>query len=195
MTNNLQELMIRRELAKDPNLVTESWDRFLPQFRKRHLKTSEKTAKKNEKAEATAEARKAAGVMAEGPSKSNKPTKKVYTPFPPPQLPRKVGHFVHAFFPNDRPLMCFRSTCNSSLVNISSRHTKRKHAKRTEGRRKYGRFPSIYAIIVNHTIHFLARRSDYKTTCRTSTSIRCTSRRCSTARSRKTKTEAYRGGC
>lgn len=78
--------MIRRELAKDPKLATESWDRFLPQFRKRHLKTSEKTAKKNEAQEQKAEARKAAGLDADGV----KPANKVYTPFPPPQLPRKV---------------------------------------------------------------------------------------------------------
>lgn len=86
----IKELMIRRELAKDPKLATESWDRFLPQFRKRHLKTSEKTAKKNEKLEGKKEAWKAAGMGAEEIAKKEKPAKKVYTPFPPAQQPRKV---------------------------------------------------------------------------------------------------------
>ncbi|KAL1741839.1 hypothetical protein HDZ31DRAFT_44578 [Schizophyllum fasciatum] len=81
----IKELMIRRELAKDPKLANESWDRFLPAFRKRHLKTSEKTAKKNERAAAKGEARAAAGLEPE-----KKREKKVYTPFPPPQQPRKV---------------------------------------------------------------------------------------------------------
>jgi ribosomal RNA assembly protein len=81
--------MIRRELAKDPKLATESWDRFLPQFRKHHLKTSEKTAKKNEKLEHKREARVAAG-LAPDVSAEEKKKKKVYTPFPPAQQPSKI---------------------------------------------------------------------------------------------------------
>jgi ribosomal RNA assembly protein len=86
--------MIRRELAKDPKLATESWDRFLPKFRKQHLKTSEKTSKKNEKLAAKDEARKAAGLDASSSTQKEKPAKKVYTPFPPPQQPRKVIYSV-----------------------------------------------------------------------------------------------------
>ena len=80
--------MIKRELAKDPKLANESWDRFLPKFRRKHLKTSEKTARKNERLEAKNVERSAAGLE---PIKTAKPQKKPYTPFPPAQLPRKVG--------------------------------------------------------------------------------------------------------
>lgn len=79
--------MIKRELAKDPKLVNESWDRFLPKFRQRHLKTSEKTARKNERMAEKNESRKAAGL---DPIDAAKKEKKVYTPFPPPQQARKV---------------------------------------------------------------------------------------------------------
>lgn len=99
-----QELMIKRELAKDPKLATESWDRFLPKFRRKHLRTSEKTVRKNERLEAKNAERAAAGLE---PIKTIKPEKKPYTPFPPAQLPRKVrlilgcwgakqGLFVHS---------------------------------------------------------------------------------------------------
>ncbi|BEJ17592.1 hypothetical protein CspHIS471_0609930 [Cutaneotrichosporon sp. HIS471] len=70
----IKELMLRRELAKDPKLANESWDRFLPKFQKKHLKTSEKTAGKNAALE----------------GKDKEPAKKkVYTPFPPAQTLRK----------------------------------------------------------------------------------------------------------
>lgn len=83
--------MIKRELAKDPKLVNESWDRFMPKFRRKHLRTSEKTSRKNERLEAKNAERSAAGLE---PLKTTKPQKKTYTPFPPAQLPRKVRVFL-----------------------------------------------------------------------------------------------------
>jgi ribosomal RNA assembly protein len=103
-----QELMIKRELAKDPKLANESWDRFLPKFRRRYLKSSEKTARKNERLEAKNAERAAAGLE---PVKAINPEKKVYTPFPPAQLPRKVCGFSAAS--NEHVFTIrHRSTCN-----------------------------------------------------------------------------------
>ncbi|MCJ1385847.1 ribosomal RNA assembly protein krr1 [Xylographa soralifera] len=63
---HIKELMIKRELAKDPELATENWERFLPHFKKRTLSKRRKPAKVVDK------------------------TKKAYTPFPPPREKSKV---------------------------------------------------------------------------------------------------------
>ena len=62
----IKELMIKRELAKDPQLAHESWDRFLPQFRPKALSKRHK------------------------PHRITDKSSKVYTPFPPPREKSKV---------------------------------------------------------------------------------------------------------
>lgn len=62
----IKELMIMRELEKDPELAHEDWDRFLPKFKKRSLSKRKKPFKVTDK------------------------SKKIYTPFPPPQEKSKV---------------------------------------------------------------------------------------------------------
>ena len=63
---HIKELMIKRELMKDPELANENWDRFLPHFKKRTLSKRKKPLKITDK------------------------SKKLYTPFPPPQEKSKV---------------------------------------------------------------------------------------------------------
>ncbi|MCJ1235223.1 ribosomal RNA assembly protein krr1 [Varicellaria rhodocarpa] len=63
---HIKELMIKRELAKDPQLATENWERFLPHFKKRTLSKRKKPLKVTDK------------------------SKRVYTPFPPPREKSKV---------------------------------------------------------------------------------------------------------
>ncbi|KAH8691403.1 putative rRNA assembly protein Mis3 [Talaromyces proteolyticus] len=55
---HVKELMIKRELAKDPNMAGQSWDRFLPNFKKRTLSKRRVPHKLTDK------------------------SKKIYTPFP-----------------------------------------------------------------------------------------------------------------
>lgn len=73
----IKELMIKRELAKDEKLKNESWDRFIPHFRKQN--------KKNRKPKA--------------PSKE-----KSTSLFPPPQKPRKIDLEMEsgAYFAKER---------------------------------------------------------------------------------------------
>ncbi|XP_043270856.1 KRR1 small subunit processome component homolog [Venturia canescens] len=61
---NIKALMIKRELAKDPKLKNENWERFLPKFTNKNV-----TKRKQPK---------------------NKKLKKPYTPFPPPQQESKL---------------------------------------------------------------------------------------------------------
>lgn len=63
---HIKELMIKRELMKDPELANENWERFLPHFKKRTLSKRKKPLKVTDK------------------------SKKSYTPFPPPQEKSKV---------------------------------------------------------------------------------------------------------
>ncbi|KAG5948221.1 ribosomal RNA assembly protein krr1 [Claviceps monticola] len=63
---HIKELMIKKELAKDPELANESWDRFLPNFKRKTLSSRRVPHKVIDKA------------------------KKVYTPFPPAPEKSKV---------------------------------------------------------------------------------------------------------
>ncbi|OTA69445.1 eukaryotic type KH-domain (KH-domain type I), partial [Hypoxylon sp. EC38] len=68
----IKELMIKRELAKDPELAHENWERFLPNYKKRSLSKRKVPYKVTDK------------------------SKKVYTPFPPPQEKSKVDLQIEA---------------------------------------------------------------------------------------------------
>ena len=62
----IKELMIKRDLAKDPELAKESWDRFLPNFKRKALSRRRTPHKVTDK------------------------SKKIYTPFPPAPEKSKV---------------------------------------------------------------------------------------------------------
>ena len=94
---NIKTLMIKRELAKDPRLAGENWERFLPQFKKR----TPASASKKRAAQGSAEgggSSSSASASGDGdgkgdgaaPSSTGAKKRKKYTPFPPQQLPSKA---------------------------------------------------------------------------------------------------------
>lgn len=82
---HIKELMIKRELEKDDKLKHESWDRFLPKFKKRsagNALTKRSSPQEGDESEST--------VVKKEPKSAKIVKKKAYTPFPPPQQPRKI---------------------------------------------------------------------------------------------------------
>ncbi|GAA5998431.1 hypothetical protein JCM5350_000688 [Sporobolomyces pararoseus] len=97
---HIKELMIKRELAKDPKLAEENWERFLPKFRRRREKKKGSAGGENgggydagpSGSNAVPVDGDASAVDGQPPSKKQKKEKekKVYTPFPPAQQPSKI---------------------------------------------------------------------------------------------------------
>ena len=86
---NIKRLMIMKELAKDPKLSQESWDRFLPTFKKKNVQRR-KPHQQVLQQQANASAATASNANTKNASSTTKPKKKSYTPFPPAQTPSKI---------------------------------------------------------------------------------------------------------
>mmetsp|Transcript_11106 Transcript_11106/g.20085 ORF Transcript_11106/g.20085 Transcript_11106/m.20085 type:complete len:439 (-) Transcript_11106:189-1505(-) len=87
---NIKRLMIMKELEKDPKLKDESWERFLPTFKKKNVQRRKPRQLIEEKQKMAAAASSGATSFGEGGKGAGTKKKKSYTPFPPAQLPSKI---------------------------------------------------------------------------------------------------------
>lgn len=113
---NIKRLMIMKELAQDPKLKEESWERFLPTFKKKNVQR-----------------RKPHQIKEEGVKSKNgigtggddvvvkKQKKKSYTPFPPAQTPSKIDKQLDS---------------GEYFLSEQQRKSKKLAEKRTAGKRK-----------------------------------------------------------
>jgi ribosomal RNA assembly protein len=113
---HIKELMIKRELAKDPELANENWDRFLPHFKKRNLSKRRKPFKMVDK------------------------SKKVYTPFPPPQEKSKVDLQIESgeYFLNQAAKERAKRERQQAVVREKTAERKRKRDEAFEAPKEEG---------------------------------------------------------
>jgi ribosomal RNA assembly protein len=115
---NIKAMMIKRELAKDPTLANENWDRFLPKFKK-----VARRRKRREESEAE-DGDSELDHVAAHPSQEGTRRKKIYTPFPPPQQPSKIDLEMEsgAFFAKDNTKKRSQPPKNSDHVLKKPKH-------------------------------------------------------------------------
>lgn len=103
---NIKALMIKRELAKDPKLKNENWERFLPKFVNQNVSKRKQPKKKREK----------------GP----------YTPFPPRQMESKIDKMLESgeYFlsAQQRRIKQQKEMSNKQMIATKLREEKRNKA-------------------------------------------------------------------
>lgn len=127
---HIKELMIKRELAKDETLKNENWDRFLPKFKKQNVKAKASSAKKKE-----------------------------YTPFPPPQPPRKIDIEIESgeYFlkPKEKKTREMQHKMEAQAEATERRHTERAQAfvAPKESKKSSSQLPSNTSTTTNASLH------------------------------------------